>query len=65
MTVEELINELNYMVENGDVDPDDRAHIALIQYRSNLSYTIDTVELSDEGELHITTSENVGYFHEA
>lgn len=65
MTIAELIQELNYMVENGDVDPDDRAHIALIQSRTDLSYTVATVELSDEGELHITTGENTGYFHEA
>lgn len=65
MTVEELINELNYMVEFAGVDPDSPARIALLQSRSNLSYTIDTVGLSDEGELHVTTGENVGYFHEA
>lgn len=65
MTVAELIQELNHMVENGDVHPDDRAYIALIQSRTDLSYTIDTVELSNEGALHFTTGENVGYFHEA
>lgn len=65
MTIAELIQELNYMVEYAGVDPDDRAYIALIQSRTNLSYTIDNVELSDEGALHFTTGENVGYFHEA
>jgi mannitol/fructose-specific phosphotransferase system IIA component (Ntr-type) len=43
MTVENLANGLNYLIETGEVDPDAEIRVLLPQYRSHASYGIEVI----------------------
>lgn len=43
MTVEELANGLNTLIENDEIDPDAEIRVLLPQYRSNASYGIGVI----------------------
>lgn len=43
MTVEEVANTLNAMLNNGEINPDDELRILLPQHRSDMSYGVAIV----------------------
>ena len=52
MTVEEVANTLNAMLNNGEIDPDDELRILLPQYRNDMSYGV-TIVVDDATVLHL------------
>lgn len=61
MTIGELIDQLEGILDSNQADEDDNIEIALTQGRGDLAYNVSEIIIGTNEEIYLVTDTNTGY----